>query len=241
MRKKNNVVVFLIAFTLFVGIFCGYYFVEHEKAQNRQIQELRASIAQLSEEVKNISNKETEWLDEDGGYNYLAIGNSITLHGIADYWWNEVGMAASDEEHDYFHLVLNYLRENNDSVKGIPYNFSVWETQSYDRDEILEYLDPYLSPLVNLVTIQLGENASDLTTYQEDYISLINYVKEKAPNARVLVVGDFWSNGDRNEQKKTAIEKTCVEYVSLEGITDNKEYYCGMNAIVYDKDGGDIL
>ena len=28
-------------------------------------------------------------------FNYLAIGNSLTRHGICKYWWNLVGMAAS--------------------------------------------------------------------------------------------------------------------------------------------------
>jgi len=100
-------------------------------------------------------------------------------------------MAVCDAEHDYYHLGLDYLKENNKSVKGVPYNFSVWETQSHDRDETLEYLDHYLSTELDLVTIQLAENASDLTTYQEDYVSLISYVREKAPNARILVIGDF--------------------------------------------------
>ncbi|MBE5837170.1 SGNH/GDSL hydrolase family protein [Butyrivibrio sp.] len=127
----------------------------------------------------------------DEGYKYLAIGNSITIHSITSFWWNEVGMAVCDAEHDYYHLGLDYLKENNKSVKGVPYNFSVWETQSHDRDETLEYLDHYLSTELDLVTIQLAENASDLTTYQEDYVSLISYVREKAPNARILVIGDF--------------------------------------------------
>jgi hypothetical protein len=39
----------------------------------------------------------------------LAIGNSITTHGKCSYWWSNAGMAASDELHDYFHIVKNIL------------------------------------------------------------------------------------------------------------------------------------
>lgn len=46
---------------------------------------------------KNINNE----------FKYLAIGNSITQHGICDYWWNKHGMAASREDRDYVHLVKN--------------------------------------------------------------------------------------------------------------------------------------
>ncbi|MBE6004393.1 MAG: SGNH/GDSL hydrolase family protein [Lachnospiraceae bacterium] len=122
---------------------------------------------------------------------------------------------------------------------GVPYNFSVWETLSHDRDETLEYLDHYLSPKLDLVTVQLAENVSDLSTYEEDYESLLKYVKEKAPNARILVVDDFWSIDNRAELKKIAVDKTCTEFVSLEGITDNKEYYYGLGTIVYDAEGNE--
>ena len=37
--------------------------------------------------------------------------------------------------------------------------------------------------------------------------------------------------------KKTAVENTNVEFVSLDGITDNKAYYSGLGTTVYDEDG----
>lgn len=229
----------VLVFMFICGGYCGYRFIKHEKHQNEQIKNLQSTISKLSAEVNSLSESDIEWLDD--GYNYLAIGNSITLHGITSYWWNEIGMAASNEDHDYYHIVLNYLKEKNGDVMGVPYNFAVWETQSHDRDETLTYLDHYLSPKIDLITVQLAENASDLSTYQEDYASLLEYIKTNAPNARILVIGDFWSNGDRNNLKINAINQENVEYVSLEGITDNKEYYCGLGTIVYDKDGGEHI
>lgn len=94
-----------------------------------------------------------------------------------------------------------------------------------------------LTPLRDIITIQLGENVSDTATYEKDFISLVKYVKTKAPNARILVIDDFWNNGDRNQIKINAIESTGIEHVSLEGITENSEYYCGVGVTVYDDDG----
>ena len=37
--------------------------------------------------------------------------------------------------------------------------------------------------------------------------------------------------------KEQAAKETNVEYVSLEGIKDNKEYYAGMGTTIYDDDG----
>lgn len=244
-KLKFYIIAILVVLILFLGFYLGYRFIKQEKNQSQHMQEMQASMSDLSDEAKMSSEEKIEWQNDE--YNYLAIGNSITLHGIESIWWNEIGMAASDEEHDYYHLVLKYLEENNNLVNGVPYNFCEWETTTSDRNETLKYLDHYLDSGLDLVTIQLGENAQlgesekNLKAYQEDYVSLINYVKEKAPNARILVIDDFWSDGYRNARKKNAAEETGVEFVSLEGITNNKEYYCGLNTIVYDKDGGEHI
>lgn len=171
------------------GGYIGYKFIKHERNQNARIASLEERVSKLSADVSSAKTEDVEWLDD--GYNYLAIGNSITLHGTGSYWWNEVGMAASDKDHDYFHIVSAFLGSNNSDFMSVPYNFAVWETQSHDRDETLEYLEHYLDPKLDLITVQLGENVSDLTTYEEDYVSLINYLKEKAPDARILVIEDF--------------------------------------------------
>lgn len=241
MKNKQWISLVLITAAIVIAVagYCCYRLIILEKDQSQQILDLQESISRLSVEVEELSAKDVEWLDD--GYNYLAIGNSITLHSIKSFWWNEVGMAASDENHDYFHLVLKYLESKNDNVMGVPYNFSVWETQSHDRDETLEYLDRYLSPDLDLITVQLAENAFDLTTYQEDYVSLLEYIKVKAPNARILVMGDFWSCDNRDELKQNAVKEAQVEYVSLEGITDNEEYYCGLGTIVFDKYGNEHI
>lgn len=190
-----------------------------------------------SSESEITSDSETGWLKD--GYNYLAIGNSITKHGISSYWWNEVGMAASDADHDYFHLVLKHLEENNDNVKGVSYNFYIWETQSHDRDEALSMLDQYLSPDLDLITVQLGENVSNLSTYQNDFLSMLQYLKSKAPDAKILVIGDFWISENRDELKAAAVQEAGAEYVSLEGIANNDTYYCGLGTTVYDADGNE--
>ena len=54
----------------------------------------------------------------------------------------------------------------------------------------------------------LIKNASDLTTYESDFISLIEYVKDKAPNARILVIGDFWNKDNRNYTKPEGSAET---------------------------------
>ena len=54
------------------------------------------------------SNKKVVQWDPEN-YNYLAIENSITVHRINDYWWNECGMATSTFENDYVHQISTML------------------------------------------------------------------------------------------------------------------------------------
>ena len=171
-----------------------------------------------------------------GGYNYLAIGNSITKHPLADYWWNECGMAATSADNDYYHIVLNHLKEKKDVVSSNAYNFSIWETLYTDRAETLEILDYYLDESLDLITIQLGENAQNLDTFESDFEYLINHIKEKSPSAEVIVIGDFWENEGRDEMKKETAENCGVKYISLNEIKDKKEYECGVGTEVFGED-----
>ena len=48
-----------------------------------------------------------------------------------------------------------------------------------------------LSDKLDRVTIQLSDNLTDFATYEINYEDLIEYVKEKSPNTRIIVIDDF--------------------------------------------------
>ena len=121
---------------------------------------------------------------------------------------------------------------------GQSFNFAAWEVQGHDRDETLSLLDPYLSPKLNVVTVQLGENVTDLATYEADFVSLIAYIQKKAPGARIVIVGDFWDGGEKLAMKARAAAKSHADYVSLADIMNDAGYRCGLGTVVYDASGG---
>lgn len=41
-----------------------------------------------------------------------------------------------------------------------------------------------------------------------DFENLLKYVKKKASNAKVIVIGDFWSKGNRDDQNATCNDCT---------------------------------
>lgn len=237
----------LAAAVLLGGAFGGYRLVKHEQQQSariagltRQAEALSGQIRDLEEMLKALRKKERGekilWNGEE--FNWFAIGNSITLHEPNSHWWNPVGMAASDAEHDYFALVRKHLEEKNGRVHAERLYCYAWETQDENRDFTLLYLDPYLDEKLDLVTIQLGENVSRLETFEKDFEALIGYVKGKAPKARIAVIGDFWMYENREELKRQAAANAGVEFISLEGIRDNKAYQCGLGTTVFDAEGG---
>ena len=229
-RRIIGIAVIVLVCLFLVGGFCGYKLFKHEKEQNQKIRDLGIQVSLLK---AKMNPAQVSWLDD--GFNYLAIGNSITAHPLASYWWNKsVGMAASTEDKDYVHLIAASLPEHS---KVHAYGSAVWEAQAHDRAETLSLLDGYLSDKLNLVTIQLSENATDISTFETDYVELIEYVKKGAPNAQIIVIDDFWDAGEKARMKKAAAEKTGVDFVSLEEIKGKPEYRAGLGTVVYDKEG----
>lgn len=222
-------------------------------SQDEKVLRLECDINTLNEEISKLEldintlkfavlvNAETEWSEES--FNYLALGNSITKHGICSYWFDEVGMAATSERNDYFHLVCNDLQkitkgeQYNADLKAYAYNFSAWENQVNDRTETLDALNGILDEKIDLITIQLGENVNSFETLEEDYEELLVYIKGKCPNTEIIVVGNFWNAPECENIKTTVTKKLLIDYVDLTEIWDNDEYMAGMGTIVYDADG----
>jgi len=193
---------------------------------------------QLAVLQQKVDGASVEW---GNGFNYLAIGNSITKHNINEYWCNEVGMAASTAENDYFHLVLSDLESsdvvaNDETITGFAFNGAAWEVQTNDRSEVLGLWDDYLSDKLDLVTIQLSENVSDTTTFEADFHAMVEYVMKKCPNAQIIVIDDFLDN-KKSEMKQKAIEGLKVDFVDLSEIRGKSEYQAGLGTVVYDANG----
>ena len=172
-------------------------------------------------------------------FNYLAIGNSITSHEVCNYWWSEYGMAATSKDNDYFHRTIKgFEKSMSGGVNACAVNFSEWEVLSHDRSQQLKRIKPYLNPMVAMVTVQLGENISSLSTFETDFRELLSYIRGNAPQAVIVVIGDFWNpNGPRAMIKKRVAATEGFGFIDLSDIGDNKEYMCGLENKVCGDDG----
>lgn len=241
---KKCAIALILAGVLCAGGIAGYMgvtkFLAHERAQNQSIAELKAQVSLLSERVADhsegnafVSNVSQERFD------YLAIGNSITIHPVTDYWWGEWGMAASGAEHDYWHLVIDGLEDTMGEINSFAYNYYSWEVNGHDRAEAWELLDDYLVPGIDLITIQLSENTSDLSTFGDDLAALITHIEYRCEGGvKIILVDDFW-DADKSEIKKTVAKETGVDFVDLADIRGKSEYMSGMGMVVKGSDGNE--
>ncbi len=249
MKTTILIVEIVIAALVIVSIISCLIVQKQLINQKKQLSEIEKKLGELDaienelsalknavETIEAPDNDEKNNENTKTTYKYFAIGNSITWHCKCSYWWNEVGMAASSKETDFVALVTKELEKRYDNVESEALNFAIWETQAHDRAQTYATLDPHLKNDLDLVTIQLSENASDLTTYERDLEELIKHVQEKCPNAEIILVDDFWSEV-KSEMKKGVAEKLGLAVADLSEIRNVAEYQSAMGVIVYGDDG----
>lgn len=115
------------------------------------------------------------------------------------------------------HLAAEY-----GDVAAYRLNYASWERMQ-DRSQALDLLDLLLSDKLNLVTIQLGENVTDTSRYEQDLETLIDYVQQHAPKAKIIVIGDFWDK-KRNDMRREAAQNQNAAFADLSTIIGDKAY-----------------
>ncbi|MCR5260530.1 MAG: SGNH/GDSL hydrolase family protein [Candidatus Gastranaerophilales bacterium] len=131
------------------------------------------------------------------------------------------------------------MENKHKKVIAHPINFSFWE-RSEDRTKTLYLLDVYLNDKLNLITIQLGENSiSDLTKYKSDFEQLVKYTAKKAPNANILIIGDWWDFKRNEIRKETAKNNNCT-FVDLSSVIGDKKYQSKAGQICHLSNGQTI-
>ena len=165
----------------------------------------------------------------------LCIGNSITVHEKCRYWWDKRGMCATMRENDYIHQLLDLLGSKmNIFIKAVI--FSVWAVMANDRAEVMPLIRSHLTTGLDLVAIQLGENVKDQTTFEDDFLELLEYIRKKAYKAKILIIGNIWENKELEEKKKMVAEKAGAIYIPLLELWAT-EYQAGMGISVQGDDG----
>ncbi len=247
-RIKRPVRILFLLLICAAVVFSGIWFVLHEKAQNQNIMILMQRIEDLTAEAedheKSINllsdriNRENlnsgENVKWGTGYDWLALGNSLTW---IESWGR--GICSTQPDNDYFGIVKSFLKEHFDHVTAKRLHYGSWEQSAY-RDALFDYVDPYLTPELDLITIQLGENVHETDPkdrdYSEDLKELVKYIRAKCPSVQIIIVDDFWDH-ERSRIRKEVAEEMHVEFADLSEIRGKQEYQSREGTVYYLRDG----
>lgn len=125
----------------------------------------------------------------------IIFGNSITGHGPAPEvgWKGDWGMAASNAQKDYVHIISNKLRALNPKVEimvvqAVDFEQSYWK---YDFTRLQKYTD--FQP--DLVIMRIAENTDldHIVDYESSYDKFISQIIAKT-TAKVICTSSFWSS-----------------------------------------------
>ena len=155
--------------------------------------------------------------------NVAILGNSITYAPAnASIGWNaNWGMAASAPEKDYVHLLTTKFKQQNTNAIVSAKNIAEFEVNyaTYDFDAQLK---TYRDSKPNLLLLRIGENVPstfDSVVFAKRYQALIAYMKSGNPQLKVLAVGSFWS--EPNKDYINNIMGRYTPYISLAPLSAN--------------------
>jgi len=204
--KKKWFIISIIINIILLGIMCfGAYYKRNSIAAyarkfydalflEKNIEEVGLNFNEFSQvryqsEIQFIDNQ------NDDRIKIVILGNSLTL--IND-WNGGAGLAASNRENDYVHILLEKISFENDlKIEYIVLNIAEFEREfeyfDYDRLEIIRKFEP------EIIIFQIGENviAKKLNEkreiFIENYMELINYCNGKY----TIICLPFWPDKDK--------------------------------------------
>lgn len=151
---------------------------------------------------------------EGKGKRIMFAGNSITIHGIRPElgWHWEWGMAASSEETDYVHLVMDEVKKTDPDAAFCIAQVSRWELNwAKDYQAAIELHKEARDFDADVIIIRAVENCPrdvyEEELFMKSYKALVNYLNKG--NAKVILTTSFWKVAADEAIKKVGEELGC--------------------------------
>lgn len=178
------------------------------------------------EQNSNVANK------QDNQYNVLVIGNSLTIER------DGIGMAASDQYHDYYYLTKQRLEKKYQNLNMNRVSCIHWEENRIIRsrtDWIKDNLKEDLISNQDLVIFQLGDNCVPTESFVPDVTGLVNHVKTYSPNSKMLLVGMWFINEERLNLMPQLAQDLGMEFVNISDlVVDENKSHIGQEVTAID-------
>lgn len=216
-----------------------------EKEPETETQAETESQTETESEIKGeeeLRGDDVAIIATEENFDYVALGNSVTCNEISELWWGNWGMAATTEENDYVHIVSRWLEGQSEKpVTTTVLDIKKWEVAP-DRNAALEDYDKYFNEHTDLVTLQTGENITEgKESLGVDYPALVQRIKEKAPNAQILMLGEvLWPKDDIEAAKHAACDQNGITFIDVSDFRaayEGDTFRSSLGTQVYGADG----
>ncbi len=180
------------------------------------------AFADVSEEYIDIPLPSIDKGIPSASKDILFVGNSITFYPATSDWWGSGwGCGASNPGADYVHLTVAAKGYSSYDVVSL----RNWE-KSNTRNKDVDVLDNYITNYqYTTIVIELGENVKGHEThFKEDLTDMIKYIKSYNPNARIVMLDNFWKYDSIIKTKKAVASEMGCTYVSLADIQGVGDY-----------------
>jgi hypothetical protein len=162
----------------------------------------------------------------------LFLGNSITLHGPAPAigWLGNWGMAASEREKDYAHVLVNAVAAMLGRRPEVMIDNVADFERRYDTYDVHSGLKKHLAFKAGLAIVAIGENVPALASEQSRRVfmaSLVRLLKTlKANNNPTIVVRScFWPDKTKDDILKQACAEAGGIFVDIGGLSKDESHY----------------
>ena len=131
------------------------------------------------------------------GLKVMFVGNSITLHGILPSigWHGEWGMAASKEENDYVHLLMNKISEKQENSSFCICQVASWESNYKEGKEKYSLYESARAFDADIIVMRFVENCPgkdfDKEIFKKEMADLLDYLNPTGKAKFVMTTG-FW-------------------------------------------------
>lgn len=195
-------------------------------------------ISDLDEKISGVSSVDTELISPSGNRFELSVQDNGTLIAIpivpskGAMFGNSLiggsgfGMAASDNEHDYFYLITEAIKTLNPSYTST--RLTALQTGSFEAltsegeiDAAVKKMTDALTGDEDLVSIQLGDNVNTPeknVVFPKSSLALCKAMRAKCPKARIAWMGMWYGSTEKYEAIKNACEKTGCKFISFQDI-----------------------
>lgn len=163
----------------------------------------------------------------------LILGNSITYHGAKPSvgWTGNWGMAASNVEKDYVHILQSKIKEVRPGTLFKSGNIADTFERQFWKYNTADFKD-YRAFGAKLIILVIGENINDalavehgLGTHLEQFVKGLSTQK----NLKVCLVGSFWPNKDIDRIMKVTADNNNWLYVDLRGLYQERDKNTAIN------------